>query len=63
MGAGTVPAVMTDLRSELGLGRIHSCAISRPGQADFIEAKFNIARLLDPPISCFERFKERTGLA
>lgn len=56
-------AVMTDLRSELGFGRIHSYAISHPWQANLIEAKFNIARVLDVPINCVERFKERTGLA
>ena len=56
------PAVMTDVRNELGFGRIHSYAISQPGHANFIEAKFNIARILDIPINCVERFKERAGL-
>ena len=56
------PAVMTELRSEHGLGRIHSYAISHPGQANFIEAKFNISRLLGIPVNCVERFKERIGL-
>ena len=56
-------AVMTDIRSEHGFGRIHSYAISHPWQANLIEAKFNIARVLDVPINCVERFKERTGLA
>jgi len=55
-------AVMTDIRSELGFGRIHSYAISHPWQANLIEAKFNIARVLDVKINCVERFKERTGL-
>jgi dimethylamine--corrinoid protein Co-methyltransferase len=55
-------AVMTDLRSELGFGRIHSYAISHPWQANLIEAKFNIARVLDVKINCVERFKERAGL-
>ena len=57
------PAVMTDVRNEFGFGRIHSYAISQPSQANFIEAKFNIARVLDIPINCVERFKERAGLA
>jgi dimethylamine--corrinoid protein Co-methyltransferase len=57
------PAVMTDVRNEHGFGRIHSYAISHPGQANFIEAKFNISRVLDVPINCVERFKERAGLA
>ena len=55
------PAVMTDVRSELGFGRIHSYAISQPYQANQIEAKFNIARVLDIPINCVEKFKERTA--
>jgi len=57
------PAVMTEVRDRFGLGRIHSYAISHPGQANFIEAKFNIARVLDVPINCVERFKDRAGLA
>ena len=55
------PAVMTDVRNELGFGRIHSYAISQPWQANQIEAKFNIARALDVPINCVERFRERTA--
>jgi hypothetical protein len=54
------PVVMTDVRNELGFGRIHSYAISQPGQATMIEAKFNIARVLDIPVNCVERFEERT---
>ena len=52
---------MTDVRNEHGFGRIHSYAISQPWQANQIEAKFNIARVLDVPINCVERFKERTA--
>ncbi len=55
-------AAMTEVRSEFGLGRIHSYAISHPWQANFIEAKFNISRVLGVPILCVERFKERTGM-
>jgi dimethylamine--corrinoid protein Co-methyltransferase len=54
------PAVMTDIRAEQGFGGIHSYAISQPRLANQIEAKFNIARVLDVPINCVERFKERT---
>ena len=54
------PVVMTDVRNEHGFGRIHSYAISQPWQANQIEAKFNIARVLDVPINCVEKFKERT---
>jgi hypothetical protein len=56
------PAAMTDVRQELGFGRIHSYAISQPAQANFIEAKFNIARVLDIPINCVEKFKQRAGV-
>lgn len=56
------PAVMTDVRSERGFGRIHSYAISHPTDANFIEAKFNIARALDIPINCVRRFEQRAGL-
>jgi dimethylamine---corrinoid protein Co-methyltransferase len=55
------PAVMTDVRNEFGFGRIHSYAISQPYQANQIEAKFNIARVLDIPVNCVEKFKERTA--
>ncbi len=55
------PVVMTDVRNEYGFGRIHSYAISQPQQANQIEAKFNISRVLDVPINCVERFKERTA--
>jgi len=55
-------AVMTEVRNEHGFGRIHSYAISHPWQANFIEAKFNISRVLDLPILSVERFRERTGM-
>jgi dimethylamine--corrinoid protein Co-methyltransferase len=55
------PVVMTDVRNEYGFGRIHSYAISQPWQANMIEAKVNIARVLDVPINCVERFRERTA--
>jgi dimethylamine--corrinoid protein Co-methyltransferase len=55
------PVVMTDVRNEFGFGRIHSYAISQPRQANMIEAKVNIARVLDVPINCVERFRERTA--
>ena len=55
------PAVMSDVRGELGLGRIHSYAISHPDQPQGIEAKFRIAEVLGIPIISVERFKRRTG--
>lgn len=57
------PAVMTEVRDHFGFGRIHSYAISHPWQPNFIEAKFNIARVLDIPVNCVEKFRERAGLA
>ena len=56
------PAVMTEVRNEFGFGRIHSYAISHPGQANFIEAKFNISRVLDVPINSVECFRRRAGI-
>jgi dimethylamine--corrinoid protein Co-methyltransferase len=55
------PVVMTDVRNEYGFGRIHSYAISQPAQANMIEAKVNIARVLDLPVNCVARFHERTA--
>ena len=55
------PVAMTDVRKEYGFGRVHSYAISQPRQANLIEAKFNIARVLDIPINRVEKFKERTA--
>ena len=33
-----------------------------PGEPGMMEAKFNIGKLLDIPINCVERFKERARL-
>jgi hypothetical protein len=48
------------VRNEYGFGRIHSYAISQPQQANMIEAKFNIARVLEIPVNCVARFGQRT---
>jgi len=56
------PTVMTEVRDHFGFGRIHSYAINHPWQPNFIEAKFNIARVLDIPVNCVEKFRERAGL-
>ena len=45
-----------------GSGLLPHTSAVRPGDAGMIEAKFNIARTLDIPINCVERFKERAGL-
>jgi dimethylamine--corrinoid protein Co-methyltransferase len=52
----TDPIVMTEIRSDLGLGVLTPL----PGVPKGIEAKFNIARVLDIDINCVNRFKERT---
>jgi Dimethylamine methyltransferase (Dimeth_PyL) len=56
------PVVMGDLRSDLGLARVVTPEVTYPREANAIEAKFCIARLLDLPINCVDRFAERTGL-
>ena len=52
----TDPIVMTEIRSDIGLGVLTPL----PGVPKGIEAKFNIARVLDIDINCVNRFKERT---
>lgn len=48
--------IMDEVRGDLDIGRIHSIA----GAAKGIEAKHNIAKLLDIEINCVEKFKKRT---
>jgi dimethylamine--corrinoid protein Co-methyltransferase len=54
----TDPVIMNEVRTDLGLGVITPL----PGLAKGIEAKFNMARVLDIDISCVNRFKERVSL-
>ena len=56
------PVAMADVRRERGLGTIPTEDTATVADALAIEAKLNIARVLDVPINCVERFKERTGL-
>ena len=52
------PTVMLDVRKEHGLGGIlESGEITDVGDPLGIEAKFNIAALLDVPVNCVERFR------
>jgi hypothetical protein len=53
------PTVMGDVRRELGLARQISPESTFPTEPNGIEAKFNIAALLDVPINCVQRFAER----
>ena len=56
------PVAMETVRLEKGLGTLAFTSAVRPDEPGMIEAKFNIAELLDIPINCVERFKTRAGL-
>jgi dimethylamine---corrinoid protein Co-methyltransferase len=56
------PIVMHDVRAELGLGRISVQELTYPSHPGAMEAKFRIAEVLDVPINCVARFRERAGL-
>jgi len=51
---------MQELRGELGLGRIIDSEATFADAASAMEAKMNIAELLDVPINCVDRFRERS---
>ena len=51
--------VMQDVRSEFGLGRLTELENECVGEPTAMEAKFNIAELLDLPINCVDRFRDR----
>jgi Dimethylamine methyltransferase (Dimeth_PyL) len=54
------PDVMREARRELGLGRVPLGDLVFPDEPSGIEAKFNIARVLDVPINSVSRFEART---
>jgi len=54
----TDPIIMNEVRTDLGLGVMTPL----PGVPKGIEAKFNMARVLDLDINCVKCFKERTSL-
>ena len=54
----TDPVLMTEAREDLKLGLLHPHA----GSPKCMEAKFNIARLLDIDINCVKRFREKASL-
>ena len=54
----TDPVIMNEVRTDLGIGVITPL----PGLAKGIEAKFNMARVLDIDINCVKRFKDRVSL-
>ena len=53
----TDPVIMNEVRTDLGLGVMTPL----PGVPKGIEAKFNMARVLDIDINCVNRFKKRTA--
>ena len=55
------PYAMTGLRGELGLGRVPQHDTFRVDEPSAVEAKFHIAELLDVPVNCVERFRERSA--
>ena len=65
LGCGTRdlsdPIAMEQLRLDNGLGTLAFTSSVHPDEPGMIEAKFNIAELLDIPINCVERFKQRVG--
>ena len=57
------PTAMEQIRLEKGLGTLPFTSAVHPAEAGMMEAKFNIAKALDIPINCVERFKDRVGLS
>ena len=56
------PTVMLDVRKELGLGSVLEAGeITSIEDALGLEAKFNVAALLELPVNCVGRFTERTN--
>jgi hypothetical protein len=53
----TDPVIMNEVRTELGIGVVTPL----PGVPKGIEAKFNMAKVLDIEINCVKRFQERTS--
>ena len=54
----TDPIIMNEVREDLNLGVLHP----HGGSPKCMEAKFNIARMLDIEINCVNRFKQKVGL-
>ena len=54
----TDPIIMKEVREDLNLGLLHPHA----GSPRCMEAKFNIARLLDIDINCVRWFKDRASI-
>jgi dimethylamine--corrinoid protein Co-methyltransferase len=52
------PIIMKEVREDLNLGLLHPHA----GSPKCMEAKFNIARLLDIDINCVRQFREKASI-
>jgi dimethylamine--corrinoid protein Co-methyltransferase len=52
------PIIMNEVREDLKLGLLHP----HGGSPKCMEAKFNIARLLDIDINCVDRFKQNVSI-
>jgi len=56
------PLVMAEVRAEHRLGRVTTFETTYPAESSAMEAKFNIAEILDLPVNCVRRFEERAGV-
>ena len=54
----TDPIIMNEVRTDLGIGVVTPL----PGVPKGIEAKFNVAKVLEIEINCVNRFKQRAKL-
>ena len=54
----TDPVIMAEVREDLNLGLLHPHA----GSPKCMEAKFNIAELLEIDINCVDRFRKRASI-
>ncbi len=56
------PAAMWEIRAQHGFGRFPDQDTVFAGEPMGMEAKFRIAEVLDIPINCVQRFRERAGI-
>ena len=56
------PLAMEQIRLDNGLGTLPFTSAVNTDEPGMIEAKFNIARILDIPINCVERLKTRARI-
>jgi hypothetical protein len=56
------PVAMWEIRTQYGFGRFPDMDTVFANEPLAMEAKFRIADVLDIPINCVERFRERAGI-